>query len=53
MNKEEKRAARCVCLKILYANINRIKKTFKWKPRTPIKTGLRKTILSYEKSISK
>ena len=40
-------------IKILYPNINRIKKTFKWKPRTPIKTGLRKTILSYEKSISK
>ena len=40
-------------IKSLYPNINRIKKSFKWKPKTLIKTGLEKTILSYEKNLSK
>ena len=39
--------------KIQRKNINRIKKSFKWKPKTLIKTGLEKTILSYEKNLSK
>jgi nucleoside-diphosphate-sugar epimerase len=37
----------------LYPNINRVKKTFKWKPGILMKAGLKKTILSYEKNISK
>ena len=40
-------------IKSLYPNINRIKKSFKWKPKVLIKTGLKKTIFSYEKNLSK
>jgi len=40
-------------IKSLYPNINRIKKSFKWKPKISIRRGLKKTILFYEKSLSK
>ena len=35
----------------MYANINKIKKYYKWKPKTLIKSGIDKTIRSYSKEL--
>lgn len=37
--------------KILYPNISKISKVYKWKPKTNISTGLKKTIEHYRKNI--
>ena len=33
----------------LYPNINKVKKEFKWSPKTSLSTGLKKTIKFYER----
>jgi nucleoside-diphosphate-sugar epimerase len=39
--------------KVLYPQISSVRKTFKWKPKTKIFDGLKKTILFYKKNMNK
>ena len=40
-------------IKVLYPNITRVSKNFKWKPKVNLKNGLKKTINFYKKNIDK
>ena len=40
-------------IKVLYPNITRVSKNFKWRPKVNLKNGLKKTINFYKKNIDK
>ena len=45
--------AKIILILLNYANINKTKKIFKWKPRTKIENGLTETIKYYENCFKK
>ena len=40
-------------IKLLYPNITKVSKNFKWKPKVNLKNGLKKTIKFYKNNIYK